>query len=246
MVKLKTNVKEVKNEIKIQSKGKKYEGECRFCKQSFKYLEIVEHLNGCKARESKESKTSSKALRILIVADEDPQYWLIIEISSENALQKLDVFLRGIWLECCGHMSQFGDYGNKLGMKRKVAEAFKSCGEAIPYTYDFGTETNLTLFLLGESKCELNKFEKVNLLARNYLPYKICKDCKSKENVKWLCSGCQDDFEHVYLCEACKEKNHTKDSKKKEHFVRQIVNSPRVGVCGYEADVWNIGDLFEY
>ncbi len=34
-------------------------------------------------------------------------YWMHIEIPAASKLTKLDDFLRNIWLECCGHLSQF-------------------------------------------------------------------------------------------------------------------------------------------
>lgn len=34
-------------------------------------------------------------------------YWMHIEIPAATQLIKLDQFLRDMWLECCGHLSQF-------------------------------------------------------------------------------------------------------------------------------------------
>ncbi|MCZ7670413.1 MAG: hypothetical protein M5U34_26255 [Chloroflexi bacterium] len=34
-------------------------------------------------------------------------FWLHLEMRGSARLQELDNYLRAIWLECCGHMSEF-------------------------------------------------------------------------------------------------------------------------------------------
>ena len=43
----------------------------------------------------------------------EPDYWLHLEAPASMTLEDLDNFLRGIWLECCGHLSMFDIYGRR-------------------------------------------------------------------------------------------------------------------------------------
>lgn len=36
-----------------------------------------------------------------------PAYWLDLELKADAKLKRLDDFLRRIWLECCGYLSEF-------------------------------------------------------------------------------------------------------------------------------------------
>ena len=93
------------------------------------------------------------------------------------------------------------------------------------YTYDFGSSTNLELRVVNEYKG--NSSEKtVKILARNDAPEIKCSECEEKlatkicVNCKWSGRGC--------LCEDCAE-----DHGCGQEMLLPVVNSPRVGVCGY-------------
>jgi hypothetical protein len=50
-------------------------------------------------------------------------FWLDLEMRGSATLEKLDQYLRAIWLECCGHLSEFiigGWGGSKIGKARKA------------------------------------------------------------------------------------------------------------------------------
>jgi hypothetical protein len=36
-----------------------------------------------------------------------PIFWMDVEMKANSTLEELDGFLRGEWLECCGHLSDF-------------------------------------------------------------------------------------------------------------------------------------------
>ncbi len=110
-------------------------GICNFCKGEFEKAKMTQHLRYCKQRaaeiaaEAASSTASQKTTLFHIVAEGlyNPQYWMHIELPASDALIDLDGFLRGVWVECCGHLSGF-----------KIGEVFYS-SEPEDYFY-FGSE----------------------------------------------------------------------------------------------------------
>jgi len=55
-------------------------------------------------------------------------FWLDLEMTGSASLDKLDKYLRAIWLECCGHLSKFtigGWGGMDVGKARKADSTFE-------------------------------------------------------------------------------------------------------------------------
>jgi hypothetical protein len=79
--------------------------------------------------ESAKNKGTNETLYHLRVQDaNDSAFWLDLEVNSSATLSSLDKYLRAIWLECCGHMSQFsvgGWGGDAIGMIRKISNVFQ-------------------------------------------------------------------------------------------------------------------------
>src|SRR5665213_4136492 len=72
-------------------------------------------------------------------ASDAPAFWLDMAVKPQAKLKDLDRFLRRIWLECCGHMSEFsGGTHRKVSMNTKVRDALGS-GDRLGYVYDFGS-----------------------------------------------------------------------------------------------------------
>ena len=46
---------------------------------------------------------------LLKIEGADKNYWLYVDMPVTGSLTSLDSFLRKIWLECCGHLSEFSD-----------------------------------------------------------------------------------------------------------------------------------------
>lgn len=89
-------------------------GICAFCGQSFPKNAIKRHLNACQARKTaleqdakKKKAVKSKFFHLLVEGKYHPEYWMHLEMPVDATLSDLDIFLRGIWLECCGHLSAF-------------------------------------------------------------------------------------------------------------------------------------------
>ena len=163
-----------------------------------------------------------------------PEYWIHVEASAGASLAALDGFLRDLWLECCGHLSAF-TIDSQRYMSNPDSEmeesgmnvAFNkvlSTGMKFLHEYDFGTTTELVLKVVAEREVENNN-KSIRLLARNNPPAMNCASC-GKPAVS-ACVECIYDGSGL-LCEEC-SKNHECG----EDMQLPVVNSPRVGMCGY-------------
>jgi len=154
-------------------------------------------------------------------------YWLIVETNEDAKLKDLDKLIRNVWVECCGHLSMFGDYGSEIGMSRKII-GFLEPGDSIPYTYDFGSSTELVVKVLDYSPYDLTDKKNIELVARNYPPDFRCQVC-GKTALK-VCPYCVEE-EPAYFCQNCAESHEESGD---DCCLMDISNSPRSGVCGYE------------
>ncbi len=94
------------------------------------------------------------------------------------------------------------------------------------HEYDFGTPTELLVKVLGEYEGPMERNEPVQILSRNEAHEIPCDECGKAPAVQ-ICTECQWD-EEVWLCQACAE-----DHECGEDMQLPVVNSSRVGVCGY-------------
>lgn len=154
----------------------------------------------------------------------DKDYWLFFTISLDAALSAVDKFLRGIWCECCGHLSAFRMGGHEFGKARKISAL--SVGDTLLYEYDFGSTTEIILTVVDEIS-RAKQREKVQLLARNVPAQELCDQCGAPATMVNV-------WESELVCDEC-----AKDLEDEAALLR-IVNSPRCGECGYdgELDVW--------
>jgi hypothetical protein len=137
-------------------------------------------------------------------------FWLDVAVKREGKLKDVDRFLRRIWLECCGHMSEFSTgTHHKLSMNTKVSEAV-GLGDRLGYVYDFGSSTEL------------------GLAARNEPPTWPCDACGRAATA--VCTQCL--YERKGFCCSAHVSSHDCG----EDMLSPVVNSPRMGVCGYTGD----------
>ncbi len=205
----------------------KSEGECLYCKQIFSQKEIGKHL--AKHLLEMDKKDAGKVAKPYFhIEVEAGEMFLHLLVKGDSKMEKIDSFLRNIWLECCGHMSEFGHKSFEVKMKQKVADVFESRVK-IFHDYDFGTTTRV--FLKGLKSYNLNLKEGLILMSRNE-PLKImCSSCKKEPAVN-MCSTCcweKDSF----FCEACSEKHEEVCEDFADYSSMPVVNSPRMGECGY-------------
>lgn len=213
------------NSMKTQTDSRKHEGQCKCCKQDFTKRQITDHLDGCSKRE-KDAQTKNLRLRV-----SDPyakNFWLIVEVSHEAKLKDLDSLIRDIWVECCDHLSLFGDYNNKIGKGQFIMDVLQP-GDTLNYIYDFGSPTELTIEAVSYSAYHLSDKKRVELVARNYLPSSLCAQCGNPATQ--VCTYCSED-EMTLVCDRCADRNHNEE--RGEHNTLLLANSPRSGVCGYE------------
>ncbi len=141
------------------------------------------HLSACKDKNELELKKGRKSYKIYhIKISEYKWYWLHIEIPASATLYDLDEFLRGIWLECCGHLSSFTIRGVNYDEQR-LSEGYSYDKKSSPsmnkrlysvlnvkdtfsHEYDFGSTTYLEGQVLAVREGYLGK-NKIRILARN-------------------------------------------------------------------------------
>lgn len=218
---------------------KQSQGICSLCNSIVGKAGMTRHLQTCLQKEMISEKTSgdnqklkkgNKFFHILVEGHDYPEYWMHLKISAEASLNALDRFLRDIWLECCGHMSMFKIQGTRYSsspmteyeeksMSKKMGAILEK-GMKFSYEYDFGTTTALALRVISEGEAEIRD-KAIQLLARNEPPSITCSNC---ENIAIkICAQCTG-----WLCAKCEQ-----DHDCGEDMLLPVVNSPRVGMCGY-------------
>jgi hypothetical protein len=109
------------NNLTIMHEKLKSEGKCLFCGKTFAKAGINRHL-ATHLKEKVKSGEPDKSFFVKIETNKkwgSSPYFLSLWIDGEAKMKDLDNFLRGIWLECCGHMSAFRDpqaalYGGEM------------------------------------------------------------------------------------------------------------------------------------
>lgn len=221
-------------------------GVCTYCGKEFARGGMTRHLATCPARaavlvEAERSGRKAQSLfHLIVVARHTNRFWLQLELNGSATLDDLDMYLRAIWLECCGHLSSFtiGDYhytqmfddGFTAPEDRSMsvrADKVLQPGMSIPYEYDFGSTTELVIAVqdvrLGKPTTE----RPIALMARNQLPEMSCAICGKPATT--LCAECSWDAtgEYMFCDKHAAEHEH-------EDMLMGVWNSPRTGVCGYD------------
>jgi len=195
------------------------------------------HVQSCVAVD-RERGTQTSSFLLCVGAS---SFWLYAAARDDAMLRDLDVFLRDIWLECCGHMSSFHIAGERYTEppQEETDALFGPPDRAMDVTlsrvlrpnlsfeheYDFGSTTTLQLTVVSEREIPMRKREPVKLIARNEAPVWNCTVCQSP--AAWICVECENEGP-PFLCRA-HARTHEHDD-----MLLPVVNSPRMGVCGYE------------
>ena len=168
--------------------------------------------------------SSTDSLQLRIESRYDKRYWLDVAVPAATTLKTLDHFLRRTWLECCGHLSAFSTSvrpAEELSPRMRVAEALGR-RKSINYVYDFGSSTEL---VIQRTKTVPPPGARIALLARNQPPDNRCDVCGVP--AVSICADCSLE-EGGLFCE-----RHAEDHECGEERLLPVVNSPRMGVCGY-------------
>ena len=211
-------------------------GVCEYCNKTFSERGMEKHILSCVKRKSKlfDCGVNAKGKVYLIRANSSP-FFIYFEVNADSTLQEVDSFLRDIWLECCGHLSLFkienNDYDSSSGgdffgeNKSKIME-IKLSNVLRPdlvfsHEYDFGSTTHLNLKVILERPGSVKDIE---IISRNNMPD---FRCECGELAKEICTECIYEGNALF-CEGCAKKH-----KCDEEMFLPVVNSPRMGICGY-------------
>ncbi|HEY0874610.1 MAG TPA: SEC-C metal-binding domain-containing protein [Vicinamibacterales bacterium] len=213
-------------------------GICQLCHLEITRSNAGKHFASCAPAHDEGKGTLQTLFRLRVTSPGLPAYWLELEVRDDARLTSLDQFLRDLWLECCGHLSQFGigteeyasqpaDFGlARLGspqrtMASPLSKALTFCDGRFSYEYDFGSTTVLQLDVKGERTGRIGR-QAVRLLARNtppVWPCAVCGEPATRIDVEAYGYG--------YLCD--------RHASGREALL-PVVNSPRTGVCAYARD----------
>jgi len=221
---------------------------CGLCGGRVKVGGLTRHLASCrKAHPAKPGKKAVTTYTLKVCGRYLPKYFLYLELTDNMTLDDLDLFLRGIWLECCGHLSQFiikdehysaspeadvdlSDFGmpedkdSHVGLGEILAK-----GMTFGYEYDFGSTTHLSIKVVGVRQGTDAPLKKPIVLARNDPPAWTCADCgKPAVRVDSL-MGYGIGNDNVFCATCARKRENTGDC-----YFLNIANSPRTGVCAYE------------
>jgi hypothetical protein len=173
-----------------------------------------------------------------------PFYWIDLEAEATARLTDVDRFLRRLWLECGGHFSVFhvgsttytramaGAFGERdeRSLSARLGDALSGIHGWFGYEYDFGSTTALRLRVVGVRGGAIGRGT-VRLLARNAPPAWRCSVCN--EPAAFVCSLCNQETDECFVC-----RRHAGEHacEMKTEGLLPVVNSPRMGVCGYTGE----------
>ena len=204
-------------------------GDCRKCHRSFAKSQMTRHLKSCLG-----SSNQGDSMLILVELPRSP-FWVYLTVPNTVKLMSIDAVLRDLWLDCCGHMSEFSSHDDLyvgepdeplFGRKRERSmnvSLKRAIGHgSLVYQYDFGSTTTLVLRVMGEKVIGLEPGIKV--VARNDAPDIRCTECGGVATELLF-----DDWAPIAYCDECLG-SVEEDG---EAYTLPVVNSPRMGVCAY-------------
>ena len=214
-------------------------GKCTLCGEMAGHASMTRHLQACSPPEASglspasRKRTPGPNFHLAIEGRDAKAYWMHVAVPLTAPLSKLDDFLRHTWLECCDHLSAFEIGGKRytsepmdeeMSMRARLSEVLE-VGTKFFYEYDYGSTTALVLKVVALREQVLPKGA-VQRLARNEAPQVSCQRCNIQPATQ-ICTECAWNGEG-WLCEACAVAHECGDE-----MCLPVVNSPRVGVCGY-------------
>jgi hypothetical protein len=122
-------------------------------------------------------------------------------------------------------MSAFRNGRREVAMASTVSAAFLAGDRPVEYEYDFGSTTALTGAHVGERIGTIGRAP-VRVLARNSPIAWSCADCAAPASV--VCPFCLYSGDALFCSVHAAAHEHAV-----EEVYLPVVNSPRMGVCGY-------------
>ena len=114
-------------------------GICQACGARKGKAAMFAHVQDCMPAQLKAGSRAPEPLLLLKAEARGlPTFWLHVAVKRDGKLKDVDRFLRRIWLECCGHMSEFSTRTQqKISMNTRVSDAL-GLRDQLDYVYDFG------------------------------------------------------------------------------------------------------------
>lgn len=219
-------------------------GPCAFCGKEYTRWGMTKHLQSCVQRTAQWTKGDGRRKPVsiyhLLVQDAyGGDFWLHLEMSAKTTLLELDEYLRAIWLECCGHLSAFEIGGvrytqliagfevfeEETDMDVPVDEVFQP-GLHGDYFYDFGSTTELKFEVAAVRQGGWTGHP-IALMGRNAPLDLRCGVCDKP--AEWICTDCIYEYDNWFFCE-----EHLMEHDHEDDVALAVVNSPRMGTCGYD------------
>lgn len=232
------------------TRTRRTKGPCGYCGRVMTCTGLGRHLRACGERRAPAAGATAgneprEVLHHLQVADTDGLGCrLHLEMNGSATLLDLDLYLRRIWLECCGHLSAFriagaeyslGDelgWGEERSIDEVAADDVFGAGLTFTYQYDFGTTTQLSLRCLDQRRGQPTTAHPIRLMARNDPVEVPCGECGKP--ARSICMDCLYEGETEsagYVCEDHAVAHATHDD---YGSMMPLFNSPRTGVCAYD------------
>jgi hypothetical protein len=217
------------------ARAKQSTGKCVFCGSEGARSGMTRHLGACKAWQAAIANADAapgepmQLYHLRAQTAWSGPYFLDLEVRGSSRLEALDRYLRAIWLECCGHLSDFcsADWRVKVPKSRNISDVFAPDVE-LTHHYDFGTTSVTVVKCVGARRGQPLSPHPIFLMARNMPPEIDCDECAKPAT--HLCQECEGEYGNPgWLCE--------KHARKHSHGFDEmlpIVNSPRMGMCGYD------------
>lgn len=219
----------------------KTNGICSLCGGVFGKTAMKKHIVQCLQKHPFRKPSGfpvpiqTRLFTVLVMGSFLHEYWMYIEVPSNSLLRGLDNFLRNTWVECCGHLSAFtingmrymsetDEYFKEDKSMNYVIDKVLIPGQEFSYEYDFGSPTQLELKVVHDREVE-DSGRSIEILARNEAPLVRCDSCG--KIATHICRNCSNSG-HGWVCDDC-----APDHDCGEDLLLRVVNSPRVGVCGY-------------
>jgi hypothetical protein len=190
--------------------------ECTICKKKFGKKQILDHYLGCLTIKNKDE---SGIILILTSYSEltNNNYYLFIKVGNETRLKDLDKFLRGKWLGCCNHRSDFCDDVAEYNINKKIISIKNT---ELLYRFDYGTESIVEI-IIGNRLGGDDKNNDITILLESEKPFIKCTLCDA--DAEYI-------IHHKFYC---KKDSDTIKYNKDADYKYIVNNSPRIGKCSY-------------
>lgn len=202
------------------------EGQCIYCGEMFKQSGMVRHLATHLSAMEKETEANVMAYHLNIHAGE---MFLQVLVKGSASFKTLDTFLRKIWVDCCDHMSDFHHKNFRIRKSQSFADVL-SPRLKFEYRYDYGSTTEFSIQVAAAYKIDPKK--DLVLLSRNEPLKFVCRTCNEKPATS-ICTTHMYESDECLFCNECAAKHGDECEDFLNYAEMPVVNSPRMGVCGY-------------